>query len=443
MMPELGSRLNLVLLMTLAVAFFSDTLLSSAHPHSQKSPRQVWYTLDNGMDFGSLPLPSFLPESDQKAIIITSWSVGSLHDPQDSAGRTHLLAEVLRRSYRTPFAEGEIRIGSQRTWCIEKVPPKDVADHLNKIVDRFEFTLTDASLIGRVRGDLLAAQKKQLKSLIPGLQDRVHDRLIPLMSGPRGRYQLGGINLQNIEEFRSASFVPANIHIAVIGPHDPKPALEIAQKKLGKIPAGTPITNPTPEPAQFGEIGIKKNLPGMPGAIVRSWRIPPPGTHESLALGILIPRVVRILDSDPSTVLWDPTIEPELITLIVPIPAEKTDQRTALLAAKARLDAAINFALQSTAEMSDMQYARKTFGGLLGISRVHDETSMYNPLPAAEALMIQRIHKVDERDLINIFGRDVESQMKKLREEYLSPEMAVTGTVIPAFADPSKSPNKD
>lgn len=66
MKPALGSRLNLVLLMTLAVVFCLNTLLSSPHPLSQKSPRQVWYTLDNGMDFGSLPLPSFPPESDQK-----------------------------------------------------------------------------------------------------------------------------------------------------------------------------------------------------------------------------------------------------------------------------------------------------------------------------------------------------------------------------------------
>ncbi|MAJ29586.1 hypothetical protein CBD41_10005 [bacterium TMED181] len=438
---ELGNRhrLQALLMFFLLIGCLSVSFFSTKNVCAQ-SPRQVWYPLDNGMDFGSLPLPSFLPESDQRAIIITSWSVGSLHDPPGTSGRTHLLAEVLRRSYRTPSSEGEIQVGGQRTWWIEKVPPKDVADHLNKIVDRFEFSLTDASLIGRVRGDLLADQKKQLTSLVPGLEDRVHDRLVPKKSGPRGRYQLGGINLQNLEEFRSETFTPVNIHIAIIGPHDPDPTLEIARKKLGKIAAGTPIAKVTPEPAQYGEIGVKKNLPGMSGAIVRSWRVPPPGTKESLALGILIPRIVRILDSDPSTVQWNPTIEPELITLIVPIPTEQTDIKTALLAAKARLDAAINFALQSSAEMSDMQYARKTFGGLLGISRVHDETSMYNPVPAAKALMVQRIHDVDERKLINIFGRDVESQMKSLGEEYLLPEKAVTGIVIPASVSPTKKP---
>ena len=65
---------------------------------------------------------------------------------------------------------------------------------------------------------------------------------------------------------------------------------------------------------------------------------------------------------------------------------------------------------------------------------------MYNPVPAAKALMVQRIHDVDERKLINIFGRDVESQMKSLGEEYLLPEKAVTGIVIPASVSPTKKP---
>ena len=48
-------------------------------------PRQVWNKLDNGLQFGSLPLPSVLSESEQRAIIITSWNIGWAHDgPQES-----------------------------------------------------------------------------------------------------------------------------------------------------------------------------------------------------------------------------------------------------------------------------------------------------------------------------------------------------------------------
>jgi len=385
-----------------------------------------------------LPLPSFRPDDEQRAIIITSWQMGSLHDPKGMSGRVHLLAEVLRRAHRVPSVEGEVRVGNQRTWWVEQVPPKDVEAHLNKIVDRLEYTLTDASLVGRVRGDLLATQKQQPTTLVPGLQDRVLDRLLPQNSGVRGQYQLGSLSLEDLEKLRQETFTPANLHIAIVGPHDPAPTLEIARMKLSRIRAGKTVAKVTPKPALHGEVGIKKNLPNTPGAIVRSWRVPSPGTKESLALGLFIPRVLRILQSGPSSIDWDPTVNPEVLTIVVPIPADSKDPRTALLEAQARLDAAIQYGLQSTVELSDMQYARETFGGLLGIDRVHDETSMHDPMSAAEALMVQKIDNVDERQQVNLFGRDIRPQLEKLKSEYLSAELSVTGIVIPSISTPLK-----
>ena len=69
----------------LAVALLAGVLAGSLFPQESvyaQSPRQVWYPIDNGLEFGSLPLPSFRSEEDQRAIIITSWQMGSLHDPQ-------------------------------------------------------------------------------------------------------------------------------------------------------------------------------------------------------------------------------------------------------------------------------------------------------------------------------------------------------------------------
>ena len=428
-------RLQALLMLFLLTSGLTVTFFSPGNVCAQ-SPRQVWYSLDNGLEFGSLPLPSFRSEEDQRAIIITSWQMGSLHDPKDLSGRTHFLAEVLRRAHRVPTAEEEVRVGNQRTWWVEQVPPADVEAHLNKILDRLEFTLTDASLVGRVRGDLLASQKQQLTSLVPGLQDRVLDRLLPQNSGPRGQYQLGPISLEDLEKLRRESFTPANLHIAIVGPHDPDPTLEIVRRKFSRIPAGKVLAKITPKPALYGEVGVKKNLPNAAGAIVRSWRVPSPGTKESLALGLFIPRALRILQSDPSSIDWDPTVNPEVLTIVVPIPADSKDPRTALLEAQARLDAAIQYGLQSTVELSDMQSARETFGGLLGIDRVHDETSMHDPMSAAEALMVQKIDNVDERQQVNLFGRDIRPQLEKLKSEFISDELSVTGIVIPSVSTP-------
>ena len=438
MVKALGIRhwLQTLLALGLLAGVHAGSPFTQESVHAQ-SPRQVWYPLDNGLEFGSLPLPSFRSEEDQRAIIITSWQMGSQHDPQGLSGRTHFLAEVLRRAHRVPTAEGEIRVGNQRTWWVEQVPPADVEAHLNKIVDRLEFKLTDASLVGRVRGDLLAAQKQQLKTLVPGLQDRVLDRLLPQNSGARGQYQLGPLSLEDLEKLRQETFTPANLHIAIVGPHDPAPTLEIARRKLARVPAGKPVAKVTPKPALFGDIGVKKNLPQVPGAIVRSWRVPSPGTKESLALGLFIPRVLRILQTGPSSIDWDPTVNPELLTITVPIAADSKDPRTALLEARARLDAAIRFGLQSSVELGDMQIARESFGGLLGIARVHDETSMHDPMSAAEALMVQRIDNVDERQLVNLFGRDIRPQLEKLKSEYISDERSVTGIVIPSAPVPA------
>ena len=125
------------------------------------------------------------------------------------------------------------------------------------------------------------------------------------------------------------------------------------------------------------------------------------------------------------------------MTITVPIAADSKDPRTALLEARARLDAAIRFGLQSSVELGDMQSARESFGGLLGIARVHDETSMHDPMSAAEALMVQRIDNVDERQLVNLFGRDIRPQLEKLKSEYISDERSVTGIVIPSAPVPA------
>ena len=160
--------------------------------------------------------------------------------------------------------------------------------------------------------------------------------------------------------------------------------------------------------------------------------MPAPGSEQSLALGLLIPRLIRFLDSEGAKIIWEPKIEPEQLSVLIPIQPGELDAKTALLAARARMDAAVAYALRPDVEMSDMQYARKTMGGILGISRVHDETSMYDPMPAAEALMIQRLQNVDERKLVNQFGRNVAEQLNQLETNYISPKLSVTGIVIPA-----------
>ena len=82
--------------------------------------------------------------------------------------------------------------------------------------------------------------------------------------------------------------------------------------------------------------------------------------------------------------------------------------------------------------------ARESFGGLLGIARVHDETSMHDPMSAAEALMVQKIDDVDERQLVNLFGRDIRPQLEKLKSEYISEGLSVTGIVIPSVSVPGQ-----
>ena len=67
----------------LALALLTGVLAGSRFaqdPVHAQSPRQVWYPLDNGLEFGSLPLPSFRSEEDQRAIVITRWRMGAQHD---------------------------------------------------------------------------------------------------------------------------------------------------------------------------------------------------------------------------------------------------------------------------------------------------------------------------------------------------------------------------
>ena len=51
--------------------------------------------------------------------------------------------------------------------------------------------------------------------------------------------------------------------------------------------------------------------------------------------------------------------------------------------------------------------------------------------------MVQRIDNVDERKLVNLFGRDIRPQLEKLKSDYISDELSVTGIVIPSAPVPA------
>ena len=392
-------------------------------------PRQVWNKLDNGLQFGSLPLPSVLSESEQRAIIITSWNIGWAHDGPQESGLALLSAELLSRAFSSEAASTEVRSGYLRTWWIEKVAPKDVLKHLEMISKRLMEPLKDEALLAEVKLMLLGQQQKIVSKSVQTLSHRIQDRITPLRSGPWGQLQVEKIDLAQINKFIQSKFTAANVHIAIVGPHDPAPTLVFANRTLALATQGVIQQPPVVRAPVFGEIGIKRDTTGLPGAIIRSWRIPKPGSFDSLSLGIFIPRLIQILGKE--TVHWNPSVDPDLLTIRLPIEPTDAEAKIGILTARARLDAAIAFGLNANMTAADLTLARKSMGATLGISRVHDEESMINPQGAAEALMRRKLHDVDEQKQRNKFGRNPASQMSNLQMKYISQSLSVTGIVVP------------
>ena len=157
-----------------------------------------------------VPKKTSAPSSSQLANGLTARSPRAFR-------KNPLSGRVLRRAHRVPTTEGEIRVGNQRTWWVEQVPPADGKPTSTKSSTVWSSNSPNASLVGRVRGDLLAAQSNNENSG-PRLAGSCSRSPASAELGARGQYQLGPLSLEDLEKLRPETFTPANLHIAIVGP---------------------------------------------------------------------------------------------------------------------------------------------------------------------------------------------------------------------------------
>ena len=443
--------LSAILLMTIGSNSIERLTAENSFSSSQ-TPRQIWSTLDNGLEIAALPIVSLLPTSQQKVSVITLWAAGAHNDPLGNSGRTKLAAHMVplcksgdrpARSHRQwqDFHEGQaqIRAGSRHTWIIESVPPGQLLDTVKELSNRFSKLEITADDLARARQFLRSNKRSGKWGDSDRLSNKVLDRLDPLTSGPREKDDLDDISLAEMRQFLGESFQPINTRIAIVGPYDPGPLLEAVKQNLAPIAGGKKLIQP---PVPVPVLGVVKPFPGEDserGLVMRGWRVPPPGTVEALALGLFVPRAQRALQQGRGGCRWDPFLNPEVVLIHQEVYGSEPFQPKSIEEAISRIEATVEFAIYAPLEGGDFEGARKSIGIQLGAYRVHEEVSMVSPLPVAEVVLLRRVFNMDETKLQNEFGRNHMLQLQRLQEKNLTAEKAVSGTIVPTRITDGKS----
>ena len=399
--------------------------------------RQVWYPLENGMEVGLLPLPSRLPAASQEVSIITAWKVGADHDPVGLSGRTHLAAQYLASQYLATNGNSatehpaEVQAGSHQTWIIEKVAPAQLSQSIEAIVNTFDSQQVDEARLQRCRDQIRSLDRSGTEGDADRLSRLILDALDPLASGARGLDQLDQISAQEIGTFLARTYHPGTVRIAIVGPYDPAPIIQMMKESLATIDAGEELIIPPVLTTTPGELDPITTTVTDHGMVACGWRVPRPGTLESLPLGLFVPRLRRALEAEKGTCSWNPILEPEIVIIRQPIVPSPSTAEQRITRAKNQLMGAVSYALDQPVSGELLMQSRSGTAILLGAYRVHDPTSMIDPYPAAQALMLRRVFDMNESQLRNNFGRMAEDQLKKLKKDHIQKAQTVTGILTP------------
>ena len=398
----------------------------------EETLRKVWYQLGNGLEVGILPLPSLLSESSQEISIITVWHVGSHHDVKGYAGMTRSSAHsLLHTNGSNEGVRREIQAGSRHTWFIDKVHPSGLIDHLKHLASSLEDPQVDSTALQRAHDQMRKEDQHSLKTDIDQLTMKIIDRLDPLASGPRSNVNYDQIEAEAVSAFVKRTFHPGTVTIVIAGPYQPDPVIDLIENRFATIPGKKAVpAPPVPVPVP-GELPTVAASGTDSGVAARGWRVPRPGTLASLPLGIFIPRANRALEIEGGNCFWNPILEPDVVVLRQPIlPTEATVEQR-ITRARYQLQGTTRYALDHPVSGEILLYSRSNTAITLGAYRVHDPTSMRDPYPAAESLMLRRVYQMNEDELRNNFGRFAEKQLADLKRRSLDIEKSVSGIISP------------
>ncbi|MDE0960919.1 MAG: hypothetical protein OSB09_09070, partial [Planctomycetota bacterium] len=331
----------------------------------------------------------------------------------------------------------EVQAGSHQTWIIEKVAPAQLSASIETIVESFDIKPVDEASLQRGRDKIRSLDQSGTAGDSDRLTRLILDALDPLASGARGLDQLDQISGQQITSFLARAYHPGTVRIAIVGPYDPAPIIQLMKDSLASIPGGEALIAPTALPSTPGELAPIATTVADQGMVAFGWRVPAPGTLESLPIGLFVPRLRRALEAEDGTCCWNPILEPEIVIIRQPIapspgsidPRISINQR--ISRARNQLKGATSYALDQPVSGEILMQARSGTAILLGAYRVHDPTSMIDPYPAAESLMLRRVFHMNESQLRNNFGRMAEEQLKKLKKEHIQPDQTAIGILTP------------
>lgn len=422
---------------TILLAWLLPFMLSADGATASQTPpketlRQVWYTLDNGLEVAVLPIPSLIAPSMQEVTILTTWNVGSHHDRSGLAGRTHLSAQWLASSGESENGvRREIRAGSKHTWITEKIHPSRLIDSLEVLARSFGDRDVDEKQLQMSRVKIAEQVSRLHSNDTHRLTNLILDRLDPLAAGPRGTADFDLIQCDDVSKFLARAYHPGSVRIVIAGPFDPAPVITLLEQTFATLSPGAALDTPPRAVPAPGEIKpVVSSIPDT-GMVARGWRVPAPGSIDALALGLFVPRANRVLEVEGGACYWDPILDPEVVILkqpVAPSPAP-LEQRTSR--ALHQIEGAFTFALETPVSGEQLVLARSGIAIQLGAYRVHEPISMRDPYPAAVSLMLRRVFHMNEDELRNNFGRHSDAQLKQLRKNYLGSDKSVTGILTP------------
>lgn len=296
-------RLALVLPLALAALPWSARAQTRGEEGRRISSQHLAVALERfELPNGLVVLLSPDPDT-SSALVWMTFRAGALFEPSGRSGMAHLVEHVMATGptpdtdYARLLTERRARYfnasTSADTLSFETIVPAEElpaalwvqADRLGTLPD-----LIDDALVERHRR--VVEQERAFRSIDEpyGLVDelvlgKLFARPHPLHGGVIGiPAELSQVTAEDVRAFVRERLVPANAVLTVVGRFDPAEARRLAERELGRLPAGQRAPSPALPPFAEGVVAKKLEPISRQPRVTLAWRFPSLPSDHAAAL---------------------------------------------------------------------------------------------------------------------------------------------------------------
>jgi zinc protease len=397
--------------------------------------------LENGLTVLLRPVPAA-----EQVAVMTLYSIGNDHDPEDKSGLAHLIEHLyvcdatgdtgprtVEQFMKAYPAGWNAYTGDDFTLYATVGPRERLFAELKDTAARMTGLQVTAEVVEREKARLIA----EVSNMFGGYPDLAAFNLARQQVRPGRRdarrggvpEQVKTITLEEIRERLDQFYKPRNAMLIIAGGFDADETQTVIKDLLGTVPHGKAVPRPgPPEPPRLGQtitIAIEPTSPGSLPQVCIAYPAPLPLEKDYVPFLIVANRLMQAMADGKGAKRYEmhyaPLDDPAVLALRTVLKDEETTED-----AIRRLSSAVDDACHAAVNKSEREKVRYGLGAFLGLGDMPDAVWAKNPYGLA--LAIGRRHQlgVEAEALRRSLAKTSTEDLGKAAEKYFIPRMRAT-----------------